>query len=84
MELPRYEHDCTKCIFLGYEDKYDLYTCLKEDEITIYTVIARYSSEGPDYYSGLLYALEPEKFNEIGRILNIALQRAVNKRYSYK
>lgn len=79
MEIPRYEHDCDKCIFLGYEGKYDLYTCFKEDEPIIITLIVRYSSEGPDYYSGLSYALEPEKCDEIGRILNIALQRILTR-----
>ncbi len=50
---PIYEHDCTSCIFLGtiLNDKdlpVDLYFCPKEP-----TILARFSSEGSDYTSGL-------------------------------
>lgn len=79
MDSPRYDHDCTNCIFLEQYDQYDLYFCPKNDG-TIATVIARKSSEGPDYYSGLLVASNPEKFGEMGRILSIALERANERR----
>lgn len=63
-----YEHDCDACVALGdftiVEDKlvndtvmqvavtYDLYYCPGEP-----TVVARRSSEGPDYSSGLTFAV---------------------------
>lgn len=55
---PRYDHDCSRCIFLGsteYKgDHYDLYTC---DQAGFgYTVSARWGDEGPDYTSGLEFA----------------------------
>lgn len=51
IELPRYEHDCTECIFLGKFKRYDLYFHPGLDP----TIIARYSSDGPDYISGLIF-----------------------------
>ena len=57
---PKYTHDCDACTFLGHwrgSDlegnpvlDYDLYRCGTS------TVIARYSSDGPDYISGLCFA----------------------------
>lgn len=62
MPKPIYLHDCTGCIFLGtYEwqgQKYDLYTC--KQGMNWPTVIARYSSDGPDYLSGLEVAVHIE------------------------
>lgn len=52
MSSPRYEHDCEQCVYLGQEDDFDLYYCNK---ISIPTVIARYSPNGPDYLSGMPY-----------------------------
>ena len=58
----RYEHDCDACAFLGtYADPsprsteglYDLYYCHGEG-VRLPTVIARFSSRGPDYTSGLV------------------------------
>jgi hypothetical protein len=49
-DLPRYEHDCESCLYLGREGKYDLYYCP-----TGPTVVARSSSEGGDYLSGLSF-----------------------------
>ncbi len=46
----RYQHDCTACVYLGHFEEYDLYVCPQGG---IPTVIARFSSEGPDYQSGL-------------------------------
>ena len=48
---PRYKHDCSRCSYLGQYKNFDLYCC--EDEPTI---LCRYSSEGPDYNSGLCFA----------------------------
>lgn len=61
---PLYEHDCDSCDYLGvyehtYEGEetvtYDLYTCRGRFP----TVIARYSSHGPDYMSGLVFSRDP-------------------------
>lgn len=53
-----YIHDCPKCVYLGFDksDKgipIDLYFCGQHG---IPTVIARYSSQGSDYVSGLALA----------------------------
>jgi hypothetical protein len=53
-EMPQYQHDCDACTFLGrfagqFND-FDLYHC---EQVKIPTVIARYSSYGPDYKSGI-------------------------------
>jgi hypothetical protein len=57
-ETPRYKHDCKNCVFLGlYQENntiYDLYVCAAGKNIS--TVVARYSSDGPDYFSGLEFA----------------------------
>jgi hypothetical protein len=48
---PLYIHDCDLCTFLGTSDgKSDLYVCLPGK-----TLIARHSSDGPDYTSGFAY-----------------------------
>lgn len=50
----RYKHDCECCKPLGEFGIYDLYFCKQggfED-----TVIARFSSDGPDYKSGICFA----------------------------
>lgn len=47
----RYTHDCVDCIFLGQHNEYDLYFCPNTP-----TVVARYTSHGPDYASGLVFA----------------------------
>jgi len=45
-----FQHDCEKCIFLGTFDEHDIYICnWKFDHAPDY--IARYSSDGPDYWS---------------------------------
>ena len=50
---PQFHHDCERCIFLGAfseaEHNCDLYYCA---QVGSPTLIARYSSEGPDYCSG--------------------------------
>lgn len=55
--LRRYIHDCEDCVFLGQYKDADLYVCINnEDGNTIDTVIARFSSDAPDYISGLTFA----------------------------
>ena len=45
---PKFTHDCDRCKFLGHEGDHDHYLC--DDGITP-TLVARRSSEGPDYAS---------------------------------
>lgn len=52
-EGPRYEHDCATCQFLGRFGRSDLY--YHGGGIAARTIIARYSSDGPDYQSGLSF-----------------------------
>ena len=54
MMIPLFEHDCDKCVFLGTYDGKDLYFCAKT--LSGRTVIARSSSEGGDYMSGMVFA----------------------------
>lgn len=68
---PNYLHFCDGCTFLGeytWESKlFDLYTCQQGRKWP--TVIARYSSDDPDYESGLhtAIALEAHPSNESDR-----------------
>lgn len=55
LEGPVFEHDCDECVFLGHYEKHDLYYCGKDIE----TVIARWSSDGPDYASGVPLGIIP-------------------------
>jgi hypothetical protein len=57
-EEPRFTHDCSRCIFLGRWQHYDLYYCAQMFGETdrLPTVIARYGHSGPDYASGLAIA----------------------------
>jgi hypothetical protein len=48
-DKPCYDHDCTTCVFLGHYGAADLYVHPSGHK----TVIARYSSKGSDYASGL-------------------------------
>jgi hypothetical protein len=49
---PRYVHDCTDCVYLGEHEHYDLYVCkVRTLMAPIPTLIARFSSDGPDYTS---------------------------------
>jgi len=54
MDTPRYQHDCTSCIFLGQYNEFDLYFCGTQ-MVGGSTVIARFSDYGPDYQSGLIF-----------------------------
>ena len=69
MKGPIYQHDCTACTYLGtieftdteghfphkpsYKGTYDLYYC--GGDWSGATVIARWSSDGPDYFSGMTF-----------------------------
>ena len=71
---PRYAHDCDTCIFLGQYKKYDLYYCAGEP-----TVVCRYSDKGPDYNSGLAFAVTKDiKGNDLTHY-QVALIRALRK-----
>jgi len=55
---PRFQHDCSSCSFLGRQS-----TPQGDVDLYVHTgtgfsesVIARYSSDGPDYSSGLVFA----------------------------
>jgi hypothetical protein len=54
---PVFEHDCKACVYLGTikdkRDLYDLYYC--PADLLGPTVIARWSSNGPDYMSGMVF-----------------------------
>lgn len=55
---PLYQHDCSRCVYLGpykdhANDSVDLYVCAT---LTGRSVIARYSSSGPDYQSGTCFS----------------------------
>lgn len=81
--MPRYEHDCDACVYLGEyappscQERYkvavlDLYFCPGGDA----TVIARYGSEGGEYSSGLVFALQALKRGEYDQPLYEAFCRA--------
>lgn len=55
MRKPLYEHDCENCQFLGSFNGVDLYYCPRQAIDGSPTVIARFSSEGPDYASGMAF-----------------------------
>jgi hypothetical protein len=69
---PRYVHDCDSCIFLGRHEQYDLYFAdhgggLADYEPFASTVIARYSSDGPGYISGLGFVGKIDAITEAER-----------------
>lgn len=49
VSTPRYEHDCDRCVYLGQHQEHDLYYC--EQDAAGRTLVARYGSDGSDYYS---------------------------------
>lgn len=80
IDVPRYEHDCDSCIFLGsyayHNQVYDLYFC-NQAVFSYPTVIARYGSEGPDYTSSLLVARILRADGDTTDPLAVALEHAV-------
>lgn len=71
---PQFEHDCDNCEFLGHviinDEGADLYYCAREP-----TVIARRSSDGPDYSSGMDFGRHG--FNQIAKGGRTASQHLV-------
>ena len=55
--MPRHEHDCTTCVFLGRHGRFDLYLHDGGDHPAWTTVIARWGSLGS--YSSGLWAARP-------------------------
>lgn len=57
---PVYEHDCDECVFLGHYGGADLHFCLQAGyfgpQQNTPTVLARFSSDPPNYTSGLAFA----------------------------
>ena len=71
MEEVQYKHDCAACTFLGRSSEgHDLYYCTQGG--TFPTVIARRSSDGSDYVSGVVFA---EHHKSIGE--GVALSKAL-------
>jgi hypothetical protein len=60
---PKHKHDCTHCVFLGTyldnkvnniqgtRDEIDCYWCDKPDFPSLSSILGRYGSEGPEYFS---------------------------------
>ena len=78
MKTPLYQHNCERCVFLGSYDGSDLYYCKATFGHPQGTVIARHSSEGIDYNSGLFTAMQvaPDEPNRELRALGEAYRRA--------
>lgn len=74
---PLFEHDCSKCIFLGidyWDDRpADLYYC--PAQVGGPTVIARYGNDGPAYCSGMEFALAGHAI--LSKALALARQRGL-------
>lgn len=70
---PQFEHDCTRCIFLGRWETYDLYFC---PQGPFPTVIARFGNDGPQYASGLASA---EHIPSLGEAKRRATERGLLK-----
>lgn len=85
---PRYKHTCPNCTYLGQSEEYDLYVCSRKNR-EIDSIIARFGNEGPDYISGLHYALSAQDFtlhtiDKARWTLAQALLRAIAKGYTVK
>ena len=65
----RFQHDCEKCKPLGEFEGADLYYC-EAQLIGGPTVIARHSSDGADYQSGMVFA---DKIPALGEARNRAI-----------
>lgn len=89
---PVFEHDCERCVFLGTVQRpakygpgrrehgpddpeatapFDLYFCPGEP-----TIIARWSSDGPDYMSGICFGVSALVEGREGYPLRDAFERA--------
>jgi hypothetical protein len=74
-DKPLYEHDCEACYFLGSFNGDDLYYCGQAGVVD--TVIARHSSEGHDYGSGLSFGMFHK--NDMNHPLGEAYRRVLAK-----
>jgi len=64
MKKIRYIHDCEQCVDLGTFEHYDLYFCEQNGSPTL---LARYSDDGPDYLSGLVFGeLHKDAYHPMG------------------
>lgn len=80
--MPRYVHDCDRCVYLGQFERYDLYFADHGGVAPGYvpdaaTVIARYGNDGPEYTSGLPLADSVPALTEARRL---AMERGLLKR----
>lgn len=57
---PRFQHDCAACTFVGFINKYDLYTCKQGHKSP--TMIARFGNKREDYVSGPRLTLDDITF----------------------
>ena len=55
---PKFTHDCTTCKYLGHYFNHDVYYCPGDTLFELGTMIARRSSDPPDYSSQPLYLLQ--------------------------
>ena len=90
MTQPQFQHDCTKCTFIGTYKHYDLYVCSHSDK-RMDTLIARYGDSGDAYVSGLdwpfIYADDPDQFYPLDSYraaLTIAFLRALKQGFTYQ
>jgi hypothetical protein len=68
VSTPLFQHDCKCCTFLGTSPtNMDLYFCKQGGASD--TVIARFSSDGPDYKSGMVFR---HRVPELGQAYELA------------
>lgn len=74
---PTFEHDCDACILVATSDKEDIWFCPAVDGKKFFEVMARTSSEGPDYTTfplvGLMYTDQLRKAPTWALLVAIAL-----------
>lgn len=97
MKTPQYTHDCKRCIWLGHHYGPNSHTTgpwASEDQTPIHTdlyycpgpnpgLVARYSSDGPDYTSrrAIYDRREPNPWDENSKHINEARKRAAEAGY---
>jgi hypothetical protein len=69
--MARFKHDCDVCVFLGEHEEADLYFCGEPEN---YTVIARYSDDGPDYVSDVTFV---DHIPALGKARELAIARGL-------
>jgi len=72
-KTPKFEHDCSRCIFLGHSLNRDYYICIRKEPL-LTTLISRYGKDGGSYSSGV-------EFCWSSIFLNKALQLAYEQGY---